>query len=330
MIQLKERVRLLQKSEFFSPLDPKILLTVAQYSREETCPEGEYIFKAGDPGNCLFILDTGIVSILLQKESGEEEEIARYVEGDSFGELDLITHSHRNAHAKTQTQVTLLRFPRRGVEFSDLLFQHPKAGAQLMWAFLVATAGRIRKSNNLLKENSPWIQELRRQVYRDKLTGLYNRTFLEERLPDYLKDSKRSVSILMVKPDNFKQINDTYGHEAGDRVLVRIASCLNSLADQRWIAVRYMGNELGYILPDTSSQQAREIAHRVQENLSALDISDLTGGASFSLSVSIGIATFPDHSSDPLELISLAHQLPLIGRTRGGNMILFPDEKGDG
>jgi GGDEF domain-containing protein len=54
-----------------------------------------------------------------------------------------------------------------------------------------------------------------------------------------------------------------------------------------------MGNELGYLIPDTSSQQAREIAHRVQENLSALDISDLTGGTSFYLSVCIGSLPFP-------------------------------------
>ncbi len=330
MVQWKERVQLLQKAEFFSLLKPTTLRTLTTYTEEIRIPSETYLFRKGDPSTCLYILVKGSVSILVEKEeSPGEEEIARYVEGDSFGELDLLTGSPRNASAKTLMESTLLRFPAEGHDLSRFLSEHPKVGARVLQSFLVIIAGRIRKANNLLKENSPWIQEIRKQVYGDKLTGLYNRTFMEERLPELLKNPEHPVSVLMVKPDNFKQINDTYGHEVGDKALVRMASTLRSLAGPRWIVVRFMGNELGCILPETDKNQAEEVARSIQKAYHGIDISDLTGGVPFQISVSIGIAVFPLHALDAPTLIGKAHELPLIGRERGGNQILFPSEGGE-
>lgn len=330
MVQWKERIQLLQKTEFFSLLQPKTLRTLIEYTEEVSLPPETYLFRAGDPSTCLYILIKGSISILVSKEDSKgEEEIARYVEGDSFGELDLLTGSPRNASAKTQSETTLLRFPAEGMDLFGFLSKHPTVGARVLQAFLVVIAGRIRKANNLLKENSPWIQELRKQVYGDKLTGLYNRTFMEERLPELLQNPERPVSILMVKPDNFKQINDTYGHEVGDQALVRMASTLRAMAGARWIVVRFMGNELGCILPDTDRNQAEEAARGIQKAYHGIDISDLTRGAPFQISVSIGIAVFPLHGTDAPTLIAKAHELPLLGREQGGNKILFPSEGGE-
>lgn len=329
MIPVKGRLQLLQKAEFFSPLPPRTLRTLITYTEEISHPPETYLFRKGAPPTCLYILAKGSVSILQEKEdSTEEQEIARYVEGDSFGELDLLTGSSRNASAKTLSEVTLLRFPAEGVDLSSILKEHPNVGARVLQSFLVVIAGRIRKANNLLKENSPWIQEIRKQVYGDKLTGLYNRTFLEERLPELLKDPEHPVSVLMVKPDNFKQINDTYGHEAGDQALVRMASTLRSMTGPRWIVARFMGNELGIVLPEADKLQAEEVAKAIQKAYQGIDLSDLTGGVPFRISVSIGIAVFPLHASDAPTLIAKAHELPLIGRERGGNQILFPPEGG--
>lgn len=329
MIPAKERLQLLRKAEFFSPLPSRTLRALTVYTEELRYPPETYLFRKGDTSTCLYILVKGSVSILLEEEeSSEVQEIARYVQGDSFGELDLLTGSPRNASAKTQSEVTLLRFPTEGVDVSSILKKHPNVGARVLQSFLVVIAGRIRKANNLLKENSPWIQEIRKQVYGDKLTGLYNRTFLEEQLPDLLKNPERPVSVLMVKPDNFKQINDTYGHEAGDQALVRMASTLRSMAGPRWIVARFMGNELGIVLPEADVKQAEEIAKAIQKAYHGIDLSDLTGGDPFKISVSIGVAVFPLHASDAPTLIAKAHELPLIGRERGGNQILFPQDGG--
>ena len=204
---------------------------------------------------------------------------------------------------------------------------HPEVGARLLHSFLKVTAGKIRNANALLKDNSPWVQELRNQVYGDKLTGLYNKTFLEERLPEYLKVGKNPVGLLMVKPDNFKYINDTYGHEAGDQALVVMAGRLRKHLPEKGVAVRYMGNELSALLPGAGRKEALAAAKGIQDMLVGLDLSQQTAGNPFKLSVSIGIAVFPDHAAKAVDLIAKAHELPLIGRERGGNKILFPEDK---
>jgi diguanylate cyclase (GGDEF)-like protein len=322
-----EKIRLLSGTELFAPLRPDVLKALSRYASLYRFPEGKTVFKSGDPGDALFIVCSGEISITRASEHGPSQEIARFVAGDSFGELDLMTGTPRNAEAKSAVKSELLQFPRRGKKLKDLLNELPGAGAGLLHSFLEVTAGRIRNANALLKDNSPWVQELRNQVYGDKLTGLYNKTFLEERLPDYLKDKERTAALLMVKPDNFKQINDTYGHEAGDQALIIMAGRLRSHLSERAVAVKYMGNELACLLPETGREKAREAAESIRRLYNELDLSAVTGGAPFEISVSIGIGVFPDHADSAEELIAKAHELPLLGRARGGNKILFPEDK---
>ena len=107
-----------------------------------------------------------------------------------------------------------------------------------------------RKANILVKDNSAVMQELKRQVYGDKLTGLYNKTYLEETLPGLTVNTSQPVTLMLMKPDNFKMINDTFGHEAGDNTLKIMAAALNAFMEGRGTVLRYMGNELGIILQD--------------------------------------------------------------------------------
>jgi diguanylate cyclase (GGDEF)-like protein len=168
---------------------------------------------------------------------------------------------------------------------------------------------------------------MRNQVYRDKLTGLYNKTFLEERLPSYLRGGENSLSLLMIKPDNFKRINDTCGHEAGDQAIVTIGVALSRHVPESAVVVRFLGNEMACILFGTDRDKAYQAAVDIRGMLIDLDLSNITGESSFKLSASIGIAVFPDHAQTAPELIAKAHELPLIGRERGGNKIFFPEDK---
>jgi diguanylate cyclase (GGDEF)-like protein len=322
-----EKIRLLSGTELFAPLAPEVLRALSRYTSFYRFSEGKAVFKSGDPGDALFIVRSGEISISRSSQDGPSQEIARFVSGDSFGELDLMTGTPRNAEARAAVKSELLRFPRRGKKLKDLLDEMPEAGARLLQSFLEVTAGRIRNANTLLKDNSPWVKELRNQVYGDKLTGLYNKTFLEERLPDYLKDKKNPLALLMVKPDNFKLINDTYGHEAGDQALVIMAGRLRSHLPERAVAVKYMGNELACLLPGTDREKARETAESIRDLYHGLDLGAVTGGVPFTISVSIGIGVYPEHGETGEELLAAAHELPLLGRARGGNKILFPEDK---
>ncbi len=310
--------------DIFSRLDRVGLAAIASCSERRTYADGERIYVRDAPADSLFVVMRGAVDVV----GGDENSvIAELVSGDCFGELEFFTHASRNASALAEGETELVVFPKRGMAFSDVLASHAGSAARTLFEVLVSVAGRIRAANALIKENSPVVQELKRQVYGDKMTGLYNKTFLEERLAELLKDNPPRLSLLMFKPDNFKEINDTYGHEAGDATLKIVAAELQRSVDESSPAFRYMGNELAVVLPDRGRDDARAEAARLMERLVAVNLKPATGGADARLTFSFGAAVYPDHASDALSLIARAHALPLVGRGRGGGVILFPEDQ---
>jgi len=82
----------------------------------------------------------------------------------------------------------------------------PKLFAKVLHAFLTTVAQRIRATNRLITENVPWVKELRRQALTDTHTGLFTKPYLEEEYRSFLVEP---TALIMLKPDNFKQMNDT-------------------------------------------------------------------------------------------------------------------------
>lgn len=327
MTELQKKIQLLSKTELFAACDGKLIRQIAGFCSLYSFARGSTVFRIGDPGNSFYIVRSGEIAVFQRTEDKREQEIARYGSGDSFGEIDMLMNTERNADARAAERSELVRFPGEDKTFLDLVLAYPPAGAELLRLFMQTTSARLRKYNKLLKENSPWVNEMRTQVYGDKLTGLFNKTYLEEQLPGYLRNASRPLSLFMIKPDNFKLINDNFGHEAGDQALVAIGSALAGHIPDNAVLVRFMGNEMACVFPDTGREKALRVARDIQGLLNSLDLSAITKKLAFRLSVSIGIAVYPDHAQDAGGLISRAHALPLIGRERGGNQILF---SGDG
>ncbi|MDR1317934.1 MAG: GGDEF domain-containing protein [Spirochaetales bacterium] len=323
MTELQKKIRLLSKTELFSTCDGEMIRQIAGFCSLYSFPRGGTVFRIGDPGNSFYIVRSGEIAVFQRTEDKREQEIARYGCGDSFGEIDMLMNTGRNADARAAEKSELVRFPGEDKTFLDLVLAYPPTGAELLRLFMQTTSARLRKYNGLLKENSPWVNEMRTQVYGDKLTGLFNKTYLEEQLPGYLRSASQPVSLFMIKPDNFKLINDNFGHEAGDQALVAIGSALAGHIPENAVLVRFMGNELACVFPGTGREKALRVARDIQGLLNSLDLSAITKKQAFRLSVSIGIAVFPDHAQEAEGLISRAHALPLIGREQGGNRILF-------
>ena len=330
MSDIKEKITLLSRAELFKPCEREMVEQIAEFCSLCKVPKNTTIFKTGDPGNSLYIVKSGEISVIQHiqhMEIQQEHEIARYSEGDSFGEVDMLMNTQRNAEARAVEDSEILRFPREDKTLQDFLLASPPVGAELLRLFMQVAAARIRRANALLKENSPWVQEMRAQVYGDKLTGLYNKTFLEEQLPSYLGNPSEPVSLLSMKADNFKFINDTFGHEAGDQALVAVGAALSKHVLAPGVVVRLVGNEIACLFPGTSKEMALERAQSIRSLLNSLDLSAMTEGKPFNLSISIGIAVFPNHAKTAESLIACARELPLLGRERGGNKILFPEDK---
>jgi len=315
----------LRQSELFASLGEAELAAIADRSRLCAFNTDEVIFETGGPGDALFVVVSGVVRILEATPESGTSVVAELVPGDNFGELDLLDQTDRNATALSGADTVVLRFPGPGIRFETTFSRRPEVLAQILFSSLRVVAGRIRRANALIKENSPWIQEAQRQVYGDKLTGLFNKTFLEERLPGALRGDG-PVALLMLKPDNFKLINDTWGHEAGDSVLRLMAVELRRHLSDKDMAARYVGNALAVVLPGGDRAAAARKADEIRAALNGLDLSPIVGAGGVRLTASFGVAVFPEHGVDREALIAAAADLPLVGRARGGNVVLFPED----
>ncbi len=319
---------LLKQTDIFSLLLTHEIKIIANNSEYRVFTKGEPVFSEGDPGSALYIVQSGEVVVRREEEFEEGVDIARLIPGSCFGELDLFTETPREANALAMKETKLLIFPKAGTGFREILNTHPDLSARILHKILVNFAGRIRSANALIKENSPLMQELKKQVYRDKLTGIYNQVFLMEKIRKMVKGENR-FALLIVKPDNFKDLNDTYGHEAGDSAIRIIARRLRDFIGDDNRVVRYKGNAMAVILNNPSRKEAYSLGVSIRDFIHHLDVSSVCGGKDFPLTGSVGISLFPENGTSPEALASQTHELPLEGRRRGGDLVLFPEDLRD-
>jgi len=166
-------------------------------------------------------------------------------------------------------------------------------------------------------------ETLREQAIRDPLTRLFNRRFLEESLDRELQlatRKKQSIAVLFVDLDHFKRFNDTFGHEAGDMVLQSLADLFRNFFRATDICCRYGGEEFAIILPESSSQDAaiRADALRSEVKRLRLQYKKQTLGQ---LTLSVGVAAFPEHVSTSLDLLKIADQCLYESKARGRDVV---------
>ena len=319
---------LLRKTDIFSSLTPEDLEVLLSMSDQLEIQDGHTIFQPGDISKCFYVIIEGAVVIRTDDINVYQTDIARFLAGDSFGEVDFFTTKPNTAWANASGDTKLLRFPKNNMSLADISEQLPSVSARLMHSFLADVSARIRKANDMIKNNSPLVKQLKRQVYVDKLTGLNNRISFEEVLGKTLQDGT-NIGLLMCKPDNFKEINDVYGHEAGDRVLKFVAESLMRTVPAQNMLFRYMGNENSIIIPESTHESLRKFGEHIRDSLNNLSVSKVVDSSSFNLSVSIGLVLSPQHGKSHDELIRVAHSLAMEGRRRGGNLVLFPEDLND-
>ncbi|WP_260735132.1 sensor domain-containing diguanylate cyclase [Tunturiibacter lichenicola] len=161
--------------------------------------------------------------------------------------------------------------------------------------------------------------KLESQSIRDGLTSLFNRHFMEIALEREVQRAARrhtSLAVLMLDVDHFKVFNDTFGHEAGDMVLRRIAECFQQTIRSEDIVCRYGGEEFVILLPEITEELALAKANTIRHNVSGLRMK-LKEEALRSVSVSIGLAMYPAPARDATDLLRMADHA-LYDAKRGG------------
>ncbi len=170
-------------------------------------------------------------------------------------------------------------------------------------------------------------ETLRSQSIRDPLTGLFNRRFMEEALELEIRRAARNqrpLGMIMIDMDNFKLINDTYGHEAGDMLLKGLGVLLKSNIRAEDIACRYGGEEFTLILPEGTGGVTRQRAEFFRESIQRINM-QYRGNPLGPITASMGVAVFPDHGRTSHDLIASADKALYRSKNAGRDRVTLAE-----
>jgi len=181
------------------------------------------------------------------------------------------------------------------------------------------------------------IDQLKQLALKDGLTGLYNHRYFQEFFGREISRAKRydhQVSLLFVDVDHFKAYNDKWGHPAGDRLLTQLAAVLTGGGDSGLppsgrisdVVARYGGEEFVLVLPETNLAGAGIKAERIRKAVEGYKFHDIGGNTAGGVSVSIGVASYPQHGGDKAELIKCADAELYKAKAAGRNCVCVATE----
>ncbi|TMK69538.1 MAG: diguanylate cyclase [Actinobacteria bacterium] len=185
-------------------------------------------------------------------------------------------------------------------------------------------AQRFGDAAALALDNAQIRARLEHQAQTDPLTGLYNHRTFHERLRAALTNASRShdsVSVLMLDIDDFKRVNDVYGHGSGDEILRSLAEALRSTVRSTDIVCRLGGEEFAIVMTSRDAKHAERLARRLVQHVASAEF-DPAGR----ITISVGLARGPEHAMNPRELIACAEAAMMTAKARGKNQIVLYDE----
>ena len=258
----------------------------------------------------------------IQLPSGKQKEIVVFHAGDFFGEMSIFENAPRSATCHANQKGKIYRLHKK--DFFSIIESEPNIAIKIMYRMLNITTQRLRKTSKFLSDMVRWGDEASKRAITDELTGAYNRRFLENSLDDYLEAAKKSgkpLSLIMADLDYFRQINEAYGHDMGDKTILEIVKVFKKHLRETDILARYGGDEFTVLLPDTGLVKATNVAETIRKEVEKLDFLSNLSGPVTSLSTSQGIATFPETAKDLQSLRKKADDALYMAKEGGRNRV---------
>jgi len=210
----------------------------------------------------------------------------------------------------------------KGKNIGVLMLNHPKPNA--FEPELLSTMQVLGSYLAIASENAGMFGMVKSLAEKDSLTMLCNHGSFHEKLAIELERANRYIrplAVILLDLDNFKEINDRYGHTTGDRVLVLVAGALGAHLRKADISARYGGDEFAVILPETDLSSAAVIAERIAEGISNVRL-DIGGESVISFTASVGYASCGHDAPGRGEILNIADRLMYDSKRRGPGGVL--------
>lgn len=182
-----------------------------------------------------------------------------------------------------------------------------------------------RRSEQKLREAT---DKLERMAHTDALTSLFNRRYFMQRLDEEFERVNRhgsTLSVLVYDLDHFKRINDTFGHDIGDRVLVAVSQVTNQIKRITDISCRLGGEEFALLLPETDRTGAIKLARRLRAGIEEFPYKELFG-KDVKVTASVGVATVSPKINEPMTILKVADRALYRAKNGGRNMVCYNDD----
>lgn len=272
---IEERQAHLAELTLLRSVPRELIRTLAEVAETRRFDSGDAIVKQGEPGDSLFLVVEGRVEVLARVEHdgmATESVVANLYEGDAVGELSVLDGLPRSATCVAAVPTLCLRLERQALRVAM------RQNWQIGEALLAVLAQRLRRADQLLAEHA-----------RDPLTGVNNRRALYEMydrearraqrnarrladlvaaaLPNHEGEIEQAppLAVLFCDVDKFKTVNDTYGHQTGDEVLMAVARAMVKCGRATDHVARYGGDEFVMILPEGGDSGAALVANRIRD-----------------------------------------------------------------
>jgi diguanylate cyclase (GGDEF)-like protein len=211
--------------------------------------------------------------------------------------------------------------PQFGRPYAFVVFEEPKGSVTIK---SLKKFERAIANHALHLEFCHQFALARTQSYMDDLTSLYNQRYLPtvfEREIQRMGRLNKKFSVLFMDIDFFKRINDTRGHWIGSKLLVEVAKVIKSHTRACDCSFRYGGDEFLTVLVDTTPENSHKVAERIRAAVEQTDF--VIEGETMKLTLSIGLAVFPDHAKSTVDLIKLADQAMYYGKRKSRNIVFL-------
>jgi diguanylate cyclase (GGDEF)-like protein len=318
------------KSDLFDDLLPGETKAIAERTEILHIRKGGLLFSPAEKAEHFYLLLKGKIRVFKQNDGGasglsaaslpRENEIAHFAPGDIIGDFDFARAADYDAYAEALEDTTLLMFPELGLKMEEFALEEPHIITRILLNSAIMVTARIKATRKLLFESAYWVQELHRKIHEDPATGLWKQTFLNEEINRILE---RPMALIMLKPDRFKILVDSLGHNAGDEAMIKIAAVLKGITrklDKGW-AMRFKSNETGLVVNKCDDTEAQSVALALAEAVAALPYVSL-GGEDFYFTGSIAWGVWPADDRSWDSLFEGTYKLLMDTWKNGGNKVV--------